>query len=65
MLRWMHKLDFSWADSLNVAFCDRYDHPEIVAYRNEWVNQMLAFRLRLPVFSEVTGRPDWPNLPSN
>ena len=64
VLRWMHKLGFNWADSSNAPFCDRHEHPDIVTYRTEWVKQMLALKPRLPVFNEVTGRPEWPNLPS-
>eukprot|EP00731_Ephydatia_muelleri_P018663 Em0011g703a len=63
VLRWMHKLGFNWADSSNPPFCDRHEHPDIVAYRNEWVRQMLTLKPRLPVLNEVTGKPEWPNLP--
>ncbi|KAL5479605.1 hypothetical protein EMCRGX_G023152 [Ephydatia muelleri] len=63
VLRWMHKLGFNWADSSNAPFCDRHEHPDIVAYRNEWVRQMLTLNPRLPVLNEVTGKPEWPNLP--
>eukprot|EP00731_Ephydatia_muelleri_P036009 Em0191g4a len=40
-----------------------HEHPDIVAYRNEWVRQMLTLNPRLPVLNEVTGKPEWPNLP--
>ena len=63
VLRWMHKLGFNWADSSNAPFCDRHEHPDIVAYRNEWVRQMLTLKTRLPVLNKVTGKPEWPNLP--
>ena len=33
------------------------------AHRNEWVRQMLTLKPRLPVLNEVTGKPEWPNLP--
>ena len=44
VLRWMHKLGFNWADSSNALFCVRHEHPEIVAYRNEWVKKNAGFK---------------------
>ena len=63
VLRWVHKLGYKWADSSNAPFCDRHEHPEIVAYRNQWVKEMVALKPHLPVFNITTGKPEWPHLP--
>ena len=64
VLRWMHKLGYKWADSSRAPFCDRHKDQDVVTYRNEWVKQMLALKPRLPILSEATGKPEWPNLPA-
>ena len=51
----------NWADSSKAPFCDRNEHPEIFAHRNNWVKAMLAIKSRLPVFNETTGKPEWLN----
>ena len=63
-LRWVHKLGFKWADSSAAPFCDRHEDADVVAYRKVWVEAMLALRPRLPILSEISGRPEWPNLPA-
>ena len=62
VLRWMHKLGFKWADSSSAPFCDRHEDPDVVAYRQEWVKNMLQLKPRLPVWNDTTGKPEWPNL---
>ena len=62
VLRWMHKLGFKWADSSRAPFCDRHEDPDVVAYRQEWVKNMLKLKPRLPVWNDTTRKPEWPNL---
>ena len=64
VLRWVHKLGFKWADFSSAPFCDRHEDPDVVAYRQEWVEKMLQLKPRLPVWNETTGKPEWPNLPA-
>lgn len=59
----MYKLGFKWADSSTAPFCDRHEDADIEAYRNNWVQQMLALKPRLAILNEKTGKLEWPNLP--
>lgn len=63
VLCWVYNLGFKWADSSTAPFCDRHEDVDIVAYRNNWVQKMLALKLRLPDLNEKTGKLEWPNLP--
>ena len=62
VLRWAHKLGFKWADSSAAPFCDHHEDEDVVSYRKEWVDAMLSLKPRHPVFNELTGKPEWPNL---
>ena len=57
-LRRLHKLGFEWADSTTAPFCDQHEDTDVVSYRKVWIEAMLAF------LSEISGRPEWPNLPA-